>query len=101
MKLDKTIKILGYENVTGGSTFPVTALMNVFPGVFHIRNGLAVFLIKLMRILSKKYDETIVNKMDKEKRDKLEADNLRNTLNREERYFKMIKEYENKVYCSK
>ena len=26
---------------------------------------------------------------------------LRNTLNREERYFKIIKEYENKVYCFK
>ena len=27
--------------------------------------------------------------------------NMRNILNREERYYKMIKEYENKVYCSK
>ena len=27
--------------------------------------------------------------------------NLRNILNREERYYKMIREYENKVYCTK
>ena len=58
-----------HENVTGGLTFPVTDIMNVFPGIFHIRNGI--------------------------------ERNLRNILNREERYYKMIREYENKVYCTK
>ena len=28
-----------HENVTGGLTFPVTYIMNVFPGIFHIRKN--------------------------------------------------------------
>ena len=60
-----------HDNVTGGFTFPVTDIMNVFPGFFHIKNGTAVHLMKLHRSFCQLRDELKVNKLDKEKRDKL------------------------------
>ena len=86
-----------HENVTGGLTFPVTDIMNVFPGIFHIRNGLAVFLVKLIRWLCQKLDEKKVNKLDKEKRDELERE-IKDLKDAIEQVKQLISE---KVYCSK